>query len=459
MEHCRARALREKVYRAYVSRAASSPTDNTPLIDEILQLKQEKARLLGYHNYAEVSLAQKMAGTVTAVAAMQEKLLAVAYPTAQRELSELTQYAQAHGHPDALTHWDIAFSAERLREEKYAFTDEQLRPYFSLDRVLHGLFALCQRLFGITVRAAGGPVPRWHADVRFYEIDDEQGRHIASFYLDPYSRPQNKRGGAWMNDCIQRSVSARGLRLPVAHLVCNGTPPTGEVPSLMTFHEVETLFHEFGHGLQHMLTTVNLRDAAGISGVEWDAVELPSQFMENWCLHRPTLMGMALHYATGTPLPDDLFEKLRAAKTYRAASALLRQLQFGITDMALHHTFDAHGAESAFDIERRITARTSLLPPLAENRFLCSFAHIFAGGYSAGYYSYKWAEVLSADAFAAFEDANLDDPVAVAATGRRFRDTILAQGGSRHPLEIFREFRGRDPDPAALLRHNGLLAA
>lgn len=460
MEHCAERDLREQVYRAYIARASAGNCDNTPLISETLALKHEKAQLLGYRHYAEVSLAQKMAGTPADVDAMHEKLLAAAYPIAQRELAELQTFARERRVTAPLAHWDIPYWAERLREHKYAYTDEELRPYFSLDRVLDGLFALCQRLFGITVRAAQKPVPRWHADVRFYDIHNEHGSHVASFYLDPYSRPENKRGGAWMNDCIQRSVSSRyGTRLPVAHLVCNGTPPSGGVPSLMTFREVETLFHEFGHGLQHMLTTVDFRDAAGISGVEWDAVELPSQFMENWCLHRPTLMAMARHYATGAKLPDALFEKLRAAKTYRAASAMLRQLQFGMTDMALHSVYDPTQGVSPFDLERQIAARTSLLPPLPENRFLCSFGHIFGGGYAAGYYSYKWAEVLSADAFAAFEEAGLDDTTAVAATGRRYRDTILAQGGSRHPMEIFREFRGREPDPTALLRHNGLLAA
>ena len=262
-----------------------------------------------------------------------------------------------------------------------------------------------------------------------------------------------------MNNCITRSVSAHGIRLPVAHLVCNSTPPADGVPSLMTFREVETLFHEFGHGLHHMLTTVDLRDAAGISGVEWDAVELPSQFMENWCLHRPTLMQMAIHFETGEPLPEDLYQKLRDAKTYRAASVMLRQLQLGMTDMALHHGYDPDGGESPFDVERRIQSITTLIPPLPENRFLCSFQHIFAGGYSAGYYSYKWAEVLSADAFAAFEDAGLDDEAAVARTGRLFRDTVLALGGSQHPMDIFRAFRGREPDPDALLRHCGLKPA
>ncbi len=460
MEHCQDRGLREQAYRAYVARASSDPTDNTPLIVEILQLRQEKARLLGFQSYAEISLAQKMAGSVEAVALLQEQLLSAAMPIARRELDELAAYAEQHGHVGPLAHWDIGFWAERLREERYAFTDEQLRPYFSLDRVLAGLFSLSHRLFGITVKPATASIPRWHSDVRYYSIFDEAGALIAGFFLDPYSRPENKRGGAWMNDCIQRSLTPHGVRQPVAHLVCNGTPPTGDIPSLMTFREVETLFHEFGHGLQHMLTTVGYRDAAGIAGVEWDAVELPSQFMENWCLHRPTLAGMAIHYATGEVLPNVLYEKLRAAKTYRAASAMLRQLQFGMTDMALHDSFDAAQAGSSpFEIERQIATRTSLLPPLPENRFLCAFSHIFAGGYCAGYYSYKWAEVLSADAFAAFEEAGLDDAAAVARTGRRFRDTVLAQGGSRHPMAIFRDFRGRDPNPAALLRHSGLQEA
>jgi oligopeptidase A len=446
------------VYRAYLARAGAPPYDNTPLVSEILALRHEKARLLGYPNHAAVSLAQKMAGSVGAVDALHERLLEVALPAARCEFAELESFAHQAGQREPLAHWDIAFWAERLRESRYAFTEEALRPYFSLDRVLEGLFALCQRLFGIRVRRADGDAPVWHADVRFHVIEDESGRPLAQFYLDPYSRPANKRGGAWMADCIQRSRTATGLRLPVAHLVCNGTPPSGGVPSLMTFREVETLFHEFGHGLQHMLTTVDYRDAAGIAGVEWDAVELPSQFMENWCLHRPTLEGLAIHYETGEVLPEALFEKLKAARTYRSGSAMLRQLQFGMTDLALHAGDDAN-PRSPFEIERAIVARTSLLPPLPETRFLCSFSHIFAGGYAAGYYSYKWAEVLSADAFAAFEEAGLDDAAAVAATGRRYRATVLAQGGSRHPLEIFREFRGRDPDPSALLRHHGLLAA
>ncbi len=456
MEHCRNRELRESVYRAYITRAGSGDTDNTPLIAQILKLKKEQATLLGFECYADLSLSRKMAGDVAAVQQMFDRLLAASHEVAKRELEEITDLAQKNGHVGPLSHWDVAFWSERLREQRFSFTDEQLRPYFSLDRVLSGLFELCHRLFGITVKSADRKAPIWNPDVRFYEVYDESQKQIAGFYLDPYSRPKDKRGGAWMADCIARSVTPNGTRLPVAHLVCNSTPPADGVPSLMTFREVETLFHEFGHGLQHMLTTVDLRDAAGISGVEWDAVELPSQFMENWCLHRPTLMKMAIHYQTGEALPEDLFQKLKQSKTFRAATIMLRQLQLGMTDMALHYGFDPNGSESPFDIERRVLSITSLLPPLPESRFLCSFGHIFAGGYSAGYYSYKWAEVLSADAFGAFEDAGLDDENAVAKTGRKFRDTFLAQGGSRHPMDIFRDFRGREPDPNALLRHCGL---
>ncbi|MEO2019554.1 MAG: M3 family metallopeptidase [Fuerstiella sp.] len=456
MEHCGNRELREQAYRAYVTRASDGEVDNRPLINEILRLRQEKCALLGYDDFAALSLSRKMAADVSAVRKMFDDLLAASLKSGKSELDEITQLANESGHDSELAHWDVGFWAQRLREQRYAFTDEELRPYFSLQRVMDGLFGLCHRLFGISVRAADGKAPVWHQDVRYFEIFDEQDQQIAGFYLDPYSRPENKRGGAWMDDCIARSVTTDETRLPVAHLVCNGTPPIGDTPSLMTFREVETLFHEFGHGLQHMLTAVDFRDVSGINGVEWDAVELPSQFMENWCYHRPTLLGMAIHHETGEVLPDELFEKICRARTYRAASAMLRQVQFGLTDMELHTTFDPDGAETVFDVHQRIAEKTSPMPPLAENRFLCAFSHIFAGGYAAGYYSYKWAEVLSADAFSAFEEAGLDDEAAVSATGRRFRDTVLSEGGSRHPMDIYRDFRGREPNTDALLRHSGL---
>jgi oligopeptidase A len=324
--------------------------------------------------------------------------------------------------------------------------------------VLDGLFALANRLFGVSVRAADGEMPVWDPSVRFFRIADESGRDRAAFYLDPFSRPANKRGGAWMDNAIDRKRRADGsVRLPVAYLVCNQTPPIGATPSLMTFREVETLFHEFGHGLQHMLTAVEHVDAAGINNVEWDAVELPSQFMENWCYHWPTVRALAKHYTTGEALPRELFDKVRAARTYRAGSATLRQVYFSTLDLELHHRYRPAGVPSAIlELQRGVAAANTVLPPLPEDRMLCGFSHIFAGGYAAGYYSYKWAEVLSADAFSAFEEAGLDDPARVAATGRRFRDTVLALGGSKHPMEVFTAFRGRPPSTRPLLVQTGL---
>ena len=385
-----------------------------------------------------------------------KQLRTASWQAAVKEQEELQEIAEQNGHQGELQHWDIAFWSERLREQRYEFTEEELRPYFALERVLDGLSGLVQRLFGVQLVAADGDAPVWHQDVRFFHVEDEEGQRVASLYLDPYSRPENKRGGAWMDDCLGRCVVDGSVRLPVAHLVCNGTPPVDGRPSLMTFREVETLFHELGHGLQHMLTRVNHRDVAGISGVEWDAVELPSQFMENWCYHKPTLLGMTSHFETGEPLPEELFAKICAARTFRAGSGMLRQLRFGLTDLELHTTWDPDGTEEHHEVEARISAATSVIPPLPESRFLCSFQHIFSGGYAAGYYSYKWAEVLSADAFAAFEEAGLDDEASVAETGRLFRDTVLAMGGGRHPMDVFRDFRGREPSIDALLRHSGL---
>lgn len=464
MAHSRQRDLREQLYRASITRASSGDLDNSPLIARILQLRQEMAALLGYGSFAELSLASKMAPDVPTVEGFLEELRQASLCAAQQDLEDQRQCAVAAGAPEAadLRHWDLPFWAERRREQRYDFSEEALRPYFPLPRVLDGLFALARRLFGVRIAAADGDVPVWHEDVRFFRICDEHDREIAAFYLDPYSRPAEKRGGAWMDECVGRSrllaPSGQAVRLPVAYLICNQTPPVGDQPSLMSFSELRTLFHEFGHGLHHMLTAIDYVMAAGINNVDWDAVELPSQFMENWCYHRETLLGMSAHVETGEPLPEDLYAKLCAARHYRAGSLMLRQLSFGLIDLALHHRHDPHGAESAFDLQRRLAPLTSVLPPLPEDRFLCSFGHIFAGGYAAGYYSYKWAEVLSADAFAAFEEAGVDDARAVAAVGRRYRETVLALGGSRPPMEIFQAFRGREPTTAALLRHAGLAA-
>jgi len=455
-QHGRRRDLRERLYRAYVTRASSGELDNTPLIRRILELRREEASLLGFGSFAELSLASKMAPSVAAVETMLEELRTASFPAAERDLDELRALAERAGAGEAadLKPWDVAFWAERLREQRFAYTDEELRPYFPLPRVLDGLFALVGRLFGLTIRAADGETTVWHPDVRFFRIYDEGGAEIAAFFLDPYSRPAEKRGGAWMDECLGRAPG----RLPVAYLVCNQVPPVGGKPSLMTFDEVHTLFHEFGHGLQHMLTRVERPLAAGIRNVEWDAVELPSQFMENWCYHRETLLGLTGHVETGAPLPDELFRKIAAARTFRAGSDMLRQLYFALTDLALHHGYEPGGGASPFDVQRRIAQKTTTIPPIPEDRFLCGFTHIFGGGYAAGYYSYKWAEVLSADAFGAFEEAGLDDPAAIQATGRRFRDTVLALGGSRHPMEVFEAFRGRKPTTEALLRHSGLAA-
>lgn len=465
MQHSKRRDLREKLYKAFISRAAAGELDNKPIIDRILTLRQELAELLGYDTYALVSLASKMAPTVEAVDKLLEELRHASYDAAAKELEELKAFAASKGAEEAddLKHWDISFWSERQREEKFAFTQEELRPYFPLPQVLDGLFGLVKRLFGVTVTPADGQAPVWHENVRYFQIADETGVPIAYFYLDPYSRPAEKRGGAWMDTCLNRrqiiTDDESHTQLPVAYLICNQTPPVDNKPSLMTFYEVETLFHEFGHGLQHMLTKVNYSAAAGINNVEWDAVELPSQFMENWCYDRPTLMGMAKHYETGEPLPEEYYQKLLAAKNYMSGSGMLRQIHFSILDIELHHRYRPQGNETPWEVRSRIAKTTTVLPPLPEDAFLCAFGHIFAGGYAAGYYSYKWAEVLSADAFAAFEEVGLNDETSVKTTGKRYRETVLALGGSKHPMEVFQSFRGREPSTEPLLRHNGLVSA
>ena len=449
--------IREKLYKAFVSRASSGETDNRGNIDRILELRKEKANILGFANFAELSLAKKMADSVEAVQQLQEELRVASYDAAVKEFEELTAFAGQE-----LNNWDTSYWSEKQREAKFDFNEEELRPYFSLPRVLDGLFGLANRIFDVTITAADGEAPVWHEDVRYFQIADATGEAIAFFYLDPYSRPAEKRGGAWMNDCIGRAkMTVDGkttTRLPVAYLTCNQTPPVDGKPSLMTFNEVTTLFHEFGHGLQHMLTIIDYPEAAGINNVEWDAVELPSQFMENWCYDRPTLFGMAKHYETGATLPEEYYEKLVAAKNYMSGSAMLRQLHFGMLDMELHSNYEPGGDETPNDVRDRLAKTTTVIPPIPEDNFLCAFGHIFAGGYAAGYYSYKWAEVLSADAFAAFEEAGLDNETAVKSVGKKFKDTVLALGGSLHPMEVFKTFRGREPQTEPLLRHSGLVA-
>ena len=478
LKYSRRRDLRERVYRAHVSRAsgqgeasvtsdAADPLNNWPLIERILELRRQQAQRLGYANWAEVSLAAKMADSEAAVEGLLEELRAAALPVARQELESLTACAARHGAPEAtdLQPWDVSFWAEVLRRESFDLDSEALRPYFPLPRVLGGLFSLCSRLFNITIEAADGEAPVWHSDVRYFRIREGDGagvgagEPIAAFYLDPYSRPGSKRGGAWMDECLVRSRRPDGTAvLPVAYLICNQSPPVGETPSLMTFEEVETLFHEFGHGLQHMLTTVERPQAAGINGVEWDAVELPSQFMENWCYDRATLLGMARHWQSGEPLPETEFSKLQAARTFMGGSATLRQVHFALVDLKLHSQWQPGCGQSPEQLRRSIAESTTVLAPIDEDAFLCSFGHIFAGGYAAGYYSYKWAEVLSADAFSAFEEVGLDNEEQIRDTGRRFRDTVLSLGGSLEPKAVFEAFRGRQPSSEALIRHSGLAA-
>ena len=460
--HAKDRGLRETLYKAHVSRASAGELNNQPLIEELLSLRLEQAQRLGYMNWAELSLASKMAEGVEAVEQLLEELRAAALPSAQTELIELEACAKKHGAPEAsqLKPWDVNFWAERLRQERFDLDQEALRPWFPLPQVLEGLFGLCERLFGIRIQSADGEAPIWHQDVRYFRVLDANGSDLAAFYLDPYSRPASKRGGAWMDECLIRSKSLEGQSiLPVAYLICNQTPPQADTPSLMSFDEVETLFHEFGHGLQHMLTTVEYPQAAGINNVEWDAVELPSQFMENWCLDRTTLMGMARHWRTGEPLPEEEFAKLRSSRTFNAGLATLRQVHFALTDLRLHSCWTPDLGVTPDQLRRQIAETTTVMLPIAEDQFLCSFGHIFAGGYSAGYYSYKWAEVLSADAFAAFEEAGLELEDQVRLTGARFRDTVLSLGGSHSPADVYEQFRGRPATTEALIRHSGLAAS
>ncbi len=496
MQYSHRRDLRERLYKAQVSRASgetpsgqlsagqtsTDPTStalnsadlnstvpattgdsNWPVIERILSLRLEQARRLGYANWAELSLAAKMADSIEQVESLLEDLRTAAYPMAVQELADLRACAERHGAAEAtdLQPWDVSFWADHRRRERFNLDSEALRPWFPLPRVLDGLFALCDRLFGLTITAADGEAPIWHPDVRFFRVHDrDQGRPIAAFYLDPYSRPGSKRGGAWMDECLSLSQAADGSPvLPVAYLICNQSPPVGDTPSLMTFQEVETLFHEFGHGLHHMLTTVERPQAAGINNVEWDAVELPSQFMENWCYDKATLLGLARHWQSGEPLPEGEYDKLLAARTFMAGAATLRQVHFSLTDLRLHSSWTPDCGQSPEQVRRQIAITTTVLEPIEEDALLCSFGHIFAGGYAAGYYSYKWAEVLSADAFSAFEEGGLENEDSIRAIGRRFRDTVLSLGGSRHPAEVFESFRGRPPSTEALIRHTGLVAS
>lgn len=451
------RELREEVYTAFVTRASdqgpnAGKFDNAPILEEILTLRQELAGLLGFDTYADYSLTTKMADSPAQVLDFLEDLARRAKPQAQEEFAELSAYARDELGIETLKPWDVAYASEKLREARYAISQEQLRPYFPAPRVVDGLFQVVERLYGVQV-TEDSSAPSYHDDVRFFRIT-EQGTPIAGFYLDLYAR-EGKRGGAWMADCRVRRKTENGVQLPVAFLTCNFTAPVGGKPALLTHDEVTTLFHEFGHGLHHMLTKQEVADVSGINGVAWDAVELPSQFMENYCWEREGLDLLAKHVDTGEPLPDVLFERLQAAKNFQSAMGMVRQIEFSLFDLRLHHELEAPSASDVQALLDDVRRQTSVVPVVDFNRFQNSFSHIFAGGYAAGYYSYKWAEVLSADAWSAFEEAGIFDPT----TGQRFREEILEQGGARDAAELFRAFRGREPSVEPLLRHSGIRAA
>ena len=451
MQYAENRALRETLCRAFSTRASelSKPEwDNTNLINDILKLKKEEANMLGFKNFAELSLATKMADTPEQVSEFLDTLAQRAKPYAERDMKELTAHAKSLGLDD-MQAWDVGYVGEKLRQEKYAFSDQEVKQYFPEENVLAGLFKVTETIFGVKVQKAETPL--WHDDAAFYVINDQDNNPIAYFYLDLYSR-QNKRGGAWMDTCITRRKTAKGIELPVAFLTCNFSAPVGDKPALFTHDEVTTMFHEFGHGLHHMLTQVDEYGVSGISGVEWDAVELPSQFMENFCWEWEVLSNMTSHVETGEPLPRELFDKMIAAKNFQAGMQMVRQIEFSLFDMRLHGDFDPNGKLSALDVVEQVRDEVAVLRPPKWNRFPNSFSHIFAGGYAAGYYSYKWAEVLSADAYSLFEELGVLSEEA----GSRFKAEVLAKGGSRPAMESFVAFRGREPSMDALLRHSGM---
>ena len=452
MQYAENRGLREQVYRAYVTRASEfgkTEWDNTGLIADILRLRREAARLLGFDNYAEDSLATKMAQSPQQVLDFLGDLAARAKPYAERDFRELTEFARDELGLADLAAWDVAYAAEKLRLKRYAFSDNEVKQYFPETVVLPGMFKVVETLYGLSVQQT--PAPVWHGDVRFYTLSDSKGEPVGQFYLDLYAR-DHKRGGAWMDDAITRRRKDGAVQIPVAYLNCNFAAPVGGKPALFTHDEVITLFHEFGHGLHHLLTRIEDLGVSGISGVEWDAVELPSQFMENFCWEWEVVRHMAKHVDTGEVLPRSLFDKMIAAKNFQSGMQTVRQIEFSLFDMHLHTDFDPDSGKTALQLLGEIRRRVAVMFPPDYNRFPNNFSHIFAGGYGAGYYSYKWAEVLSADAYSLFEESGVLSPEA----GHHFWSEILGVGGSRSALESFTAFRGREPSIDALLRHNGM---
>ncbi len=456
MTYAEKRELREEIYTAFVTRASdqgpnAGEWDNTPVMDEILELRYELAQLLGFNSYAEFSIETKMATSTDEVLGFLNDLADRSVAQARNEFAELQAYAKDEFGAEDLKAWDVGYYSEKLRQQRYAISQEELRPYFPAPKVIAGMFEVVNRLYGITFEEVTDQIDRWHDDAKYFLVKRD-GEQIAGFYLDLYAR-ENKRGGAWMDDCRVRRRKADGeLQLPVAYLVCNFSAPVGDQPALLTHDEVTTLFHEFGHGLHHMMTKVEVADVSGINGVAWDAVELPSQFMENFCYEKEGLDLIASHVDSGEGLPQEMLEKLQAAKNFQSAMMMVRQLEFALFDFRLHHEYTPDWDSSVQSILNEVRAQVAVLPPVEFNRFQHSFSHIFAGGYAAGYYSYKWAEVLSADAFSRFEEEGIFN----ADTGRAFLENILEMGGSKEPAELFKAFRGREPQVDALLRHSGI---
>ena len=465
MQYSENRAMRETMYRAYVTRASElgaaygngkTEWDNTAIVAGQLELRDEEAQMLGFNNFAEVSLTPKMAESPAQVMGFLEDLATRARPHAEQDWKELREFAASELGLTEMQPWDMTFAGERLRQKRYSFSENEVKQYFPEDAVLKGLFKVTETLFGVRIRRDEATV--WHPDVRFFRVENQDGGLVAQFYLDLYAR-EGKRGGAWMDDArTRRKLAEGGVQTPVAYLTCNFSAPVGGKPACFTHDEVITLFHEFGHGLHHMLTRVDELGVSGINGVEWDAVELPSQFMENFCWEWDVLSDMTSHVETAAPLPRPLYDKMLAAKNFQSGLGTLRQIVFSMFDMTLHVDFDPSGEKSANDLAREINERFHVVPQASFSRWPNTFSHIFAGGYAAGYYSYKWAEVLSADAYAAFEEAakTANGSVLDAATGTRYRKEILEVGGSRPAMESFKAFRGREPTIDALLRHNGM---
>ena len=456
MTYCDNQALRQEMYEAFVTRASdrgpnAGKWDNTEVMAEELKLRHEIARLLGFSSYAEKSLATKMAETPAQVLEFLNNLATKAKPQGEREVEELRQFAEQECGVTELNLWDIAYYSEKQKQKLFQISDEELRPYFPESKAVSGLFEVLNRVFGMTVTEKTG-VDVWHESVRFFEITDSQGQLRGSFYLDLYAR-EHKRGGAWMDECrVRRTLADGATQSPVAYLTCNFNKPVGDKPALFTHDEVVTLFHEFGHGIHHMLTQVEVAAVSGINGVPWDAVELPSQFLENWCWEEEALSFISGHYQTGEALPKEMLDKMLAAKNFQSAMFILRQLEFGLFDFTLHSQYDPEIGAKVLETLADVKSKVAVLPSLEWNRFSHAFSHIFAGGYSAGYYSYLWAELLSSDAYSRFEEEGIFNKE----TGQSFLNNILEMGGSEEPMELFKRFRGREPKIDALLRHAGI---